>query len=123
MGRLEITETEVILHLGFFEWMWSFSCCCGGFKYPLSSIKSVRSCNTLWDEMRGVRVGTGIPCVVMLGTRMHSEGKDFCAVYCNYPGLVIEFNDQSYKRWVFSVDKSITLAAELEAKIGAGKGV
>lgn len=51
--------------------------------------------------LRGIRApGTGFPYVIMLGTLWHRKGRDFCVVYKKRPVLVLEFENEKYKRWV-----------------------
>lgn len=51
--------------------------------------------------LRGIRApGTGFPFVIMLGTLRHRKGKDFCVVYKKRPVLILEFENEKYKRWV-----------------------
>ena len=54
--------------------------------------------------LRGIRApGTGFPYVIMLGTLRHRKGRDFCVVYKKRPVLVLEFENEKYKRWVIPV--------------------
>jgi hypothetical protein len=51
--------------------------------------------------LRGIRApGTGFPYVIMLGTLWHRKGRDFCVVYKRRPVLVLEFENEKFKRWV-----------------------
>jgi hypothetical protein len=51
--------------------------------------------------LRGIRApGTGFPYVIMLGTLWHRKGRDFCVVYKRRPVLILEFENEKYKRWV-----------------------
>jgi hypothetical protein len=35
-----------------------------------------------------------------LGTMWHRKGRDFCVVYRRRPVLILEFENEKYKRWV-----------------------
>lgn len=70
-----------------------------------------------WTEktLRGTRApGAGFPYVIMLGTMRHREGRDFCVVYKKRPVLVLEFENEKYKRWVIpATPESETLLESL----------
>src|SRR5687768_14441174 len=107
MVRLEIEADTVTLHFSCNEIFWGALCCCGNFSCPISSIKAVRVFDNFWTELRGLKVGTGLPFVVFLCSRYHSEGKDLWAYYGKEPGLVIEFENQSYKKWCLTVENAV----------------
>ena len=66
--------------------------------------------------LRGIRApGTGFPFLIMLGTMWHRKGRDFCVVYKRKPVLVLEWQDEKYKRWVIPYS-SENLAVIREAK-------
>lgn len=75
-------------------------------KSPRASIKNLRSVNVetrAWTSkvLRGIRApGTGFPYLIMLGTMRHRRGKDFCVVYKRKPVLILEFENENFKRWV-----------------------
>jgi hypothetical protein len=113
--RLEIT-LSVCESFGAFTW------CCGAcppFIIPYNNIRQVRSTDSLWSEVRGVRVGTGIPYVIALGSFIYSGGRDFCAVYNRYPGLVIELEHgaSKYNRFIISVHDHEVLLQEIQHKM------
>jgi len=82
---------------------------------PLSAIRGVRVSNDPWGELRGIRApGTGLPKVVMLGTRRYRGGKDFAAVYRSGPAVVVDLAGAAYGRLVVSADDAATVAAEIE---------
>jgi hypothetical protein len=66
-----------------------------------------------------MRVGTGMPRVIALGSFWFWKGKDFCAVYGNSPGLVIELDpaQSPYHRWLISVDDHQEIMELLKRKM------
>lgn len=53
------------------------------------------------EVLRGIRLpGTGFPFLIMLGTMASRGGRDFCVVYRKRPVLIVEFENEKYKRWV-----------------------
>jgi len=82
---------------------------------PLAAIQSVRVSDQPWSELRGIRApGTGLPKVVMLGTRRYRGGKDFAAVYRSDPAVVVELAGAAYGRIVVSAGDPASVVAEIE---------
>jgi hypothetical protein len=113
--RLEVT-LSVCESFGAFTW------CCGAcppFIIPFDKIQHVRSSINLWSEIRGLRVGTGIPYVIALGSFIYPGGRDFCAVYNNYPGIVLELHRGAgkYSRFIISVHDHEELLQEIQHKM------
>jgi hypothetical protein len=72
-------------------------------KSKISNLVLVTAHENPWtvQVLRGIRApGTGFPFVIMLGTMWHRKGRDFCVVYRRKPVLLLEFKDESFKRWV-----------------------
>jgi hypothetical protein len=72
-------------------------------KANFSNLTSVTLEKNPWTTkvLRGIRApGAGFPYLIMLGTMRHRRGKDFCVVYRKNPVLVLEFENEKYKRWV-----------------------
>jgi hypothetical protein len=67
--------------------------------------------------LRGIRApGTGFPYIIMLGTMWHRKGRDFCVVYKRRPVLVLEFENEKYKRWVIpATEENILLLNSIKA--------
>lgn len=67
----------MVADMSWTEYLGAFTICCGvcQVKVPLSAVKSVRSVANLWDERRGIRVGSGIPWVFLLGSTWFCSGK------------------------------------------------
>ena len=87
--------------------------CLGAFgRSPRAAIANLREISfdsKPWTMkvLRGIRApGTGFPYVIMLGTMRHRKGKDFCVVYKRNPVLILEFENEGYKRWVIPATQS-----------------
>ncbi|CAB4572211.1 unannotated protein [freshwater metagenome] len=65
--------------------------------------------------LRGIRApGTGFPFVIMLGTLRHRFGKDFSVVYRRRPVLLLEFENESFARWIIpAAEENIKLLSSL----------
>ena len=118
MVRLEIGKDEVQLELTVVESIAAFSFFC----LPSSAITNIKSITThdnVWSQMKGIRVGTGVPYSIMFGMKVYWEGKDFVAVYYNTPGVVIELHSGAYKRWIISCTNHTEAALELQQRLDA----
>jgi hypothetical protein len=71
----------------------------------LSEIESVKIVQNPWTSkvLKGVRIGTGIPFVVLLGTMKYMKGKDFCVIYKRRPNAVVTLKSGPFKRWIFEI--------------------
>lgn len=102
MAHLVVNEGRVRLQLSKWEVL-------GGLRtspdIALSEIESVEIVENPWTSkvLKGVRIGTGIPFVVLLGTMKYIKGKDFCAIYKRRPNAVITLKSGPFKRWIFEI--------------------
>ena len=72
-------------------------------KSKISNLISVTRSDHPWTikVLRGIRApGTGFPYLIMLGTMRFWKGKDFCVVYKRNPVLLLEFENEPFKRWI-----------------------
>lgn len=97
---LEIEGELLTYKLSWLEILGAFG------KSPRAAVKNLHSVNVetkAWTSkvLRGIRApGTGFPYLIMLGTMRHRRGKDFCVVYKRKPVLILEFENENFKRWV-----------------------
>jgi hypothetical protein len=79
----------------------------------LAEIESVEIVENPWTTqvLKGFRIGTGFPFLVLLGTMKYRGGKDFCAIYKRRPSAVITLKSGPFRRWIFEVKDS----AEIES--------
>ena len=81
---------------------------------PLTAVRSVRSTERPWEELRGMRApGTGLRGVIALGTWRHSLGRDFVAVYGRGPAVVVELTGHRLSRLVVSSSEAERVADEI----------
>jgi hypothetical protein len=102
MAHLEISGGRARLNLSFLE---SLGAIHSSPEIELSEIESVEIVENPWTKkvLKGVRIGTGIPFVVLLGIMKYLGGKDFCAVYKRRPNAVIILKSGPFKRWIFEI--------------------
>lgn len=120
MVNIKVDEDNqfMIADMSWTEYLGAFTICCGvcQVKVPLSAIKNVRSVANLWDERRGIRVGSGIPWVFLLGSTWFCSGQDFVAIYGrNAPGVIVELDETQsrYSRWLISSQNPDEIIAEI----------
>lgn len=114
MAHLVINESRVRLQLSRWEVL-------GGLRTSpevfLSEVESVEIVKNPWTSkvLKGIRIGTGIPFVVLLGTMKYIKGKDFCAVYKRRPNAVITLKSGPFKRWIFEIKDMSEIEALMKA--------
>ena len=106
MVRLVLNDGIIQVQLNIIELIFScIFCYSSSLKQPISNVKNIRVSRSIWSEMRGIRIGTGIPYIIMVGCKWFWGGQDFSAVYYNKPSLIIEFNENShYSRWLLTIE-------------------
>jgi hypothetical protein len=124
MARLDYAEGVLWLHLSLLE---RFGASIKqDFGVLLTAVRQIRVADDPWSELRGLRApGTAVKGVVALGTRRHSLGRDFVAVYGHGPAVVIELVGVHYAKLVVTAREAESVAAELrhavaEARVAAG---
>ena len=114
MAHLVINESRVRLQLSRWEVL-------GGLRTSpevlLCEVESVEIVKNPWTSkvLKGIRIGTGIPFVVLLGTMKYIKGKDFCAVYKRRPNAVITLKSGPFKRWIFEIKDMSEIEALMKA--------
>jgi hypothetical protein len=71
----------------------------------LSEIESVDVVANPWARgiLKGVRIGTGVPLITLLGTMKYLGGKDFCVIYKRRPNAIVTLKSGPFKRWIFEI--------------------
>ena len=100
MATLAVRGTDLCVELSPLEKIGALS---GNVRVPLSSVEDVRIVDKPHKELRGMRVGTGIPWVIVLGRMVFSGGKDFVAVYGTGRTVMVTLREgQPYQRILVS---------------------
>ena len=102
MAHLVINDNRVRLQLSFLEALGAIRT---SPEVSLSEIESVEIVANPWSSevLKGIRIGTGIPFIALLGTMKYRKGKDFCAIYRRRPNAIITFKSGPFKRWIFEI--------------------
>lgn len=116
MATLAIEGSTLEVRLTALEKLGAFS---GNVRVPLSSIREVHVTDKPYSELRGIRVGTGIPWVIVLGRMLYGGGKDFVAIYGTGRTAVVELAaGEPYRRIMIS-DADARVVDELRARASA----
>ena len=106
MAKIEIDGNDVVLHLSRMEAVEAARMH-RDINVPLAAVQSVEGVDDPWPQLRGVKeVGTEIPGVNMIGTKVGDGFKDFCAVHKHDPAVIVTLDPavSEYNRWVFTGD-------------------
>jgi len=109
MAKLIVDGPDLVVHLSSLEKLGALR---GDVRVPLSTVRSAELEPHPFATLRGIRVGTGIPGVIALGTRRFAHGQDFTAVVGGKPAVRVDLSQESsFSRLVVSVpDPDSTLA-------------
>jgi hypothetical protein len=102
MAHLVISGDRVRLNLSILEALGAVH---GSPQIALSEIESVEEVANPWafGILKGMRIGTGVPLIALLGTMKYLGGKDFCIIYKRRPSAVITLKSGPFKRWIFEI--------------------
>ncbi len=109
MATLKLDGDDLVVELSPLEQVGAITT---GVRIPRSSVTAARLTDDPYAELRGLRVGTGIPYVIVLGRMVFPGGKDFVAIYGTRRTAVIDLAPGSrYARLlVSSPDESVVAA-------------
>jgi hypothetical protein len=118
MAELLVDRDELVLHMTGLEKAEGFH---GDIRVPLRAVSDVRTVDTAWPELRGLRApGTGMPKVIAVGTRRGDFGKDFAAVHGPGPAVVVELTGADYQRLVATSEDAPAVAASIREAMSKG---
>jgi hypothetical protein len=102
MAHLLINDGRVRLQLSLLETLGAVH---ASPEVALSEVDSVEIVANPWTSqvLKGVRIGTGVPLLALLGTMKYVGGKDFCIIYKRRPNAVITLKSGPFKRWIFEI--------------------
>jgi hypothetical protein len=92
VAAIDISDDTVAVRLGAWEKVGALR---GDVVVPRRAVRSARTSERGWREVRGVRApGAGFPGVISLGTYRRRGRKDFAAVYgrSGHPVVVVELD-------------------------------
>ena len=120
MAELIVDDEDLLVRLTMGEKIWGFH---GDIRVRLSSIVSVAPDPKPWLGLRGWRMaGVSMVGTVVLGTRRHGAGYDFCILHRHRPAIRVDVASGRFSRLVICVPEGGDPEAEA-ARIAAAAGI
>ncbi len=116
MARIQIEGDELVIELSTLEKIEGLH---SNLRFPTSSVRAVRVAKNPYKEISGIRIGTGIPLVVAVGTWMGVGHKAFVAVHGHRAAVVIELEGQPLDELIISSDEADAEAKRISAALEA----
>lgn len=89
-----------------------------GATVALADVHTIESVADPWEIIEGLRFGTGIPWVIVLGTMLRRSGNDVVAVYRQDPAVVVTLRPGApYQRLIATVPQPEQVVATLRAAL------
>ena len=118
MARLELSDTELVIRLGFWQRLPAFH---GDVHIPATSLRGAVVADEKWVKTLGFRVpGTALPWLIIAGT--YIKPKDSAFVYwtrSNKSVLQLNLSGRPYNRVFIGVDDAAALAEQINDAITA----
>jgi uncharacterized protein len=119
MAELIVDQDELVVRLTLGEKIWGFH---GDVRVRLSAVVSVAPDRDPWQGLRGWRMaGVCVTRVIMLGTRRHGAGYDFCILHRDRPAVQVTLASGRFSRLIICVPEGAAPEAEA-ARIAAAAG-
>ncbi|MBM3688230.1 MAG: hypothetical protein FJW80_01005 [Actinobacteria bacterium] len=108
MATLVLKPDELQVRLSAWERLGTFQ---RDFAIPWDLIDSARVIKDMWRNILGWRwPGLGVPHVVLIGRTVYRDGRDFCAIYMDRPGVILELHGAPYRRLLISTPNDVASA-------------
>jgi len=103
--NLSIVGDKLLIDLEWYEQLWAFTLN-KTFEIPLNHIKrvSTEEPQSSWAEIRAP--GTFLPGVIKAGTYYTRNGREFWYVTAEQDYLVLELEDEPFKKMVLTISQS-----------------
>src|ERR1700735_5710705 len=93
MAKLIVDGPDLVVRL---SWLEKLGALHKAARAPLRPAPPAAAEPHPWQAVRGVRLaGTGLPGVVVLGTRYFKSGRDFVALLARRPAVRVELTDEA----------------------------
>lgn len=101
MARFDVTASELALVFAPLEALGGLR---RGARVSLNDIASVEVVDDPWQVVSGLRVGTGVPWIILLGTMLRQGANDVVAIYKRKPAVVVHLRPgASWQRLIATV--------------------
>ncbi len=115
MATFEIRDGRLTLEFSPLEKLGGLR---SGVTVELRDIHTIGKVDDPWDILDGLRFGTGIPWVIVLGTMLRWGGNDVVAVYRQEPAVVVTLRPGApYQRLIATVPQPEQVVAKLQAAL------
>jgi hypothetical protein len=117
MAKLIVDGPDLMVRLSPLEKLGAFHL---NVRVPLRAVLSAQAEPHPFLAVRGVRLaGTGLPGVVVLGTRYFKGGRDFVALVARRPAVRVELSDEApYEHLLVSVRDAESAVAAIRGATG-----
>src|SRR5687767_6026210 len=113
MPTIELTESELILHLGFWEKLVAVH---GSLRIPLAHVRGATEDPGYFTANMGLRApGTYLPGIIAAGTYYHQGDRQFVYMTRRSHPVVIELAGERWARIVIGVAEARATAARINA--------
>jgi uncharacterized protein len=120
MAELIVDNWDLVVRLTLGEKIGGFH---GNIRVRLTAVVSVAPDPEPWLGLRGWRMtGVAFPGHVVLGTRRHGDGYDFCVLHRDQPAVRVNMASGRFSRFVIGVPAGTDPAAEA-ARIAGAAGI
>ncbi|MDA8374565.1 MAG: hypothetical protein M0Z91_10050 [Actinomycetota bacterium] len=114
MAQIQLAGNQLLVELSALEKIEGIH---SSLRFPLIAVRAVRVTDNPYAEISGIRIGTGIPPVVAVGTWIGVGHKSFVAVHGHRAAVVIELKDQSWDELIISSDDAQSEAERIQAAL------
>lgn len=111
MAELKVEGDELVVHLKKVEKLEAVH---GEVRVPLASVTSVEVLDDVIKSVHGIRVGTGVPGYVAIGTFTSRDARTFAVVHHDTPrGLLVRLAGAAFDQLIVGCDHPEAVAATI----------
>lgn len=111
MANVKVEADQLVLELTVEEKLEAIH---GDIRVALSAVRSITVVDDALDQVQGIRTGTGLPGVLVVGTIRWAGRKSFVVVHHGHPrGVVIRLEGTEFDEFVIGTDDPEKMAAGL----------
>ncbi|MDA8276754.1 MAG: hypothetical protein M0Z45_00925 [Actinomycetota bacterium] len=103
---IKLSPTEKIESLRFHD-----------FAIDISNVVDAYTTQSPFDELSGLRVGTGIPRVICVGTWYGGRSTMFAAIHGNSTAIVVSLRNEKITKVVATIDNAVEIARTIRGQI------
>jgi len=110
MAKVLISDDAVTVEMSSLEKIEALH---GNLTVPRTAVVRARAVPDGLAAVHGMRIGTGLPGVILVGTVREGDARTFAVCHGRRPAIVVDLAGQPYDRLVITVDNPDELAARL----------